>query len=415
MTRTLAFGSALLLALTSPMLAAPNATDAETAPVIETTLEQSRVINLAICLDTSGSMDGLIDAARAKLWEIVNDLALAEPTPDLRIALLTFGNNGHDQAQGWVKIQTDFTADLDLVSQRLFGMTTNGGEEYVGRVVHRAVNELTWHDSADALKIMIVAGNESADQDPSVPFRDACRAAISRDVMVNSIYCGSPADELAAAWREVAMLADGKYATIDHNEESIVISTPFDADLTRLSADLNTTYLSYTPDGKAAQQNQWVQDANAAEVDDAVAASRAQAKCGMVYVCNWDLVTKLEQDGELDLESIDRAQLPEAYRELTDDELLAKLNALLAQRNEIRQSMQELSQQRDAFVVAERARQATEGAANFDFVIRQAIRAQAQSRGFTYPNAAPMPEPEIEVEGPALDDASIAPILGDGC
>ena len=419
MTRcTLALGSALLFASTlsaNPLLIEA---DAETSPVIETTLEQSRVINLAICLDTSGSMDGLIDAARAKLWEIVNDLALAEPTPDLRVALLTFGNNGHDAENGWVEIQTDFTADLDLVSQRLFGMSTNGGEEYVGRVVHRAVNELTWHHSADALKIMIVAGNESADQDPAVSFRDACRAAISHDVMVNSIYCGNPADDLAAAWRDVAILADGKYATIDHNEETIVISTPFDADLTRLSSELNGTYLSYTPDGKAAQQNQWMQDSNAAELDDSVAAARAQTKCAGLYVCNWDLVTQLEQDSELDLSTVDRAQLPEAYRELSDKDLLARLHEMLAQRNTIRASMQELSTQRDAFVVAERARQATDGKANFDFVIRQAIREQAQSRGFAYPGA---PEPVVErvietFEGPLSEETTILPITsGDGC
>ncbi len=44
---------------------------------------QPRTIDLAICLDTSGSMSGLIEAAKQKLWAIVNDLALVEPTPRL--------------------------------------------------------------------------------------------------------------------------------------------------------------------------------------------------------------------------------------------------------------------------------------------------------------------------------------------
>ncbi|MHC4652135.1 MAG: hypothetical protein ACYTES_14940 [Planctomycetota bacterium] len=47
-------------------------------------IEEPRTVDLAICLDTSGSMSGLINAARQKLWAIVNELALAEPTPKLR-------------------------------------------------------------------------------------------------------------------------------------------------------------------------------------------------------------------------------------------------------------------------------------------------------------------------------------------
>ena len=120
---------------------------------------EPRMVELAICLDTSGSMDGLIGAAKQKLWAIVNDLALAEPTPALEVALLTFGNDGHDAEAGWVAVQTPFTSDLDLVSQRLFELTTNGGSEYVGRVL-QAAHGLTWSPSDDTLKLVIVAGNE---------------------------------------------------------------------------------------------------------------------------------------------------------------------------------------------------------------------------------------------------------------
>ena len=83
-------------------------------------------------------MQGLIDAARAKLWAVVNDLALARPQPRLRVALLTYGNDGHQAENGWVRLDVPFTTDLDLVSQNLFALTTNGGTELVGRVIQRA-------------------------------------------------------------------------------------------------------------------------------------------------------------------------------------------------------------------------------------------------------------------------------------
>jgi hypothetical protein len=92
-------------------------------------------IDLVVCLDTSGSMRGLLDSARQSIWSIVNDLALAEPAPLLRVALLTYGNNGHDKANGWVKLESGFTQDLDLISERLFSQTLNGGTELVGRVL----------------------------------------------------------------------------------------------------------------------------------------------------------------------------------------------------------------------------------------------------------------------------------------
>ena len=45
---------------------------------IETTLkEDSPEIKVALLLDTSNSMDGLIDQAKAQLWQIVNELSYA--------------------------------------------------------------------------------------------------------------------------------------------------------------------------------------------------------------------------------------------------------------------------------------------------------------------------------------------------
>ena len=131
--------------------------------------EPRRTVDLVICLDTSGSMKGLIDSARRKIWAIVNDLALAKPTPRLRVALLTFGNHGNDAAAGWVRVESGLTEDLDLISQKLFVLTTNGGEEYVGRVLQTGLEKIQWQEDANALKLMVVAGNESADQDTCAP------------------------------------------------------------------------------------------------------------------------------------------------------------------------------------------------------------------------------------------------------
>src|SRR5216110_922714 len=115
------------------------------APVVRAAdAPQAKRIDLAVCLDVSNSMDGLIASAKQKLWDIVNDLARAQPTPDLRVALYSYGHNGYDRAVGWVRKDLDLTTDLDEVYRKLNGLTTNGGEEYVARVCRDALKDLKW-------------------------------------------------------------------------------------------------------------------------------------------------------------------------------------------------------------------------------------------------------------------------------
>ena len=142
------FAAALVAQAPLPVVVPITAVPATLAPIAGKT----RPVDLAICLDISGSMDGLINQARQNLWAVVNELATLKPTPTLRVALLTFGCQAHDAEKGWVKVETDFTTDLDLVSQKLFALTTNGGEEYVARVVQTALRELKWSTDKQSLQ-----------------------------------------------------------------------------------------------------------------------------------------------------------------------------------------------------------------------------------------------------------------------
>ncbi|TAH39764.1 MAG: VWA domain-containing protein [Planctomycetota bacterium] len=369
----------VLLALQDPAPAAA----APVQPAQSAPDTGSIAVDLALCLDTSGSMDGLIEAAKTKLWAIVNDLALARPAPRLRVALLTYGNSGHDAAAGWVQVQTPFTEDLDLVSQKLFQLRTNGGTELVGRVVRASLEQLEWNASPEALKLILVAGNESADQDQEVPFRDACRRAIECGIQVNSIYCGGAADPDAEGWKEVARRADGHYGNIDQNAV-LVIATPFDEGLAALSAALNATYVPYGTTGATAWANQAQQDANAATLNSTAAAERAACKANGLYQCGWDLVDAC-RGGRMQLEDVKTSELPENLRNLSREELAAHLDQQWRRRSELHVQIQERSRERDQFVQAELAKAALRGDQAFDTAIRAAIRSQAQAKGFLFP------------------------------
>lgn len=352
---------------------------------------ESRVIDLAICLDTSGSMDGLIDSAKQRLWSIVNDLALADPAPELRVALLTYGNDGHDAENGWVRVDSELTGDLDKISQQLFALQTNGGTELVGRVLSVATGKLNWSQDPHALKLAVVAGNESADQDSVVSFRDACAAAIKNGIMVNSIYCGNPADAEAPLWKEVSQRADGHFATIDHQNGTLAIDTPFDEQLVALTSSVNPTYIPYGESGASSWANQTLQDSNAISLNNDAAASRALCKNSVLYVCGWDLVDASKQEG-FDLAAIAVEELPEEMRTMTLEERRAHIAAAAQKRAEIQRQIAEVGAQREVWLQAEMQRLSLDETSSFDHQLRTAIRAQVSQKGFRFPAPAVAPQ-----------------------
>lgn len=347
-------------------------------------IHKRRTINLAICLDTSNSMDGLIDAAKQQLWDIVNELSRAEPMPDLRVALLSYGNDGYNQETGWVRLETDFTEDLDYVSEKLFALTTNGGTEYVGRVLQGAFKQLSWSRSSDALELVVVAGNESADQDPTLSNVRVCRTLRNHGIIVNAIYCGSVSDSIAPSWKRVAKLANGHFSAIDQNQGTLVVETPFDQKLVDLSTRLNTTYLPFGAYGQKGLHNQNVQDENASSLNRAAAASRAVSKAGGNYRnSGWDLIDACREK-TIELGSIDKLDLPEVMQGMTLKECRVYVSHMQHKREVIQLEIRELTKKRRAYIAAEIARQKLDQSKSFGFALIKAIRAQAERKGFVF-------------------------------
>ncbi|MDA1267285.1 MAG: VWA domain-containing protein, partial [Planctomycetota bacterium] len=348
-------------------------------PVVQAT----RAVDLAICLDTSGSMSGLIEATKQKLWSIVNDMALAEPEPVLRVALLTFGNDGHNPENGWVKVDVPLTADLDLISQHLFALSTNGGSEYVSRVVDKATHGLEWSPDPMALKLIVVAGNEGADQDPMIPYPQACKSAITAGVMINAIYCGNKTDAVARGWEQVAKLADGHFATIDHNQGTIIVESPFDDQLGALSSSVNATYIPLGDVGRSGWANQVLQDENAEGLNRENVASRARTKGGKLYKKSWDLVEMCDAE-EFDWTTLKDEDLPEEMRELDIEGRKAYVAKKKSERAEIHKQIADLSQRRQAWTEAYIKLHGLDASKSFDQALRGAMRSQAASKGFQF-------------------------------
>jgi len=372
-----------MLTLAAVLLAAAllPAPAAEPAPA---KAPRARHIDLAICLDTSNSMDGLIASAKQKLWAVVNELATARPRPVLRVALYQYGNNGLDREVGWVQRVCDLTDDLDTVYGKLFALTTNGGTEYVARVVRAAADELKWDEGTNALRIIFVAGNEPATQDPKHKLQEVCAATASKGIIINTIFCGSERTGQRTGWADAARWADGRYAAIDADRGTVVVATPYDKKLAELGRKLNATYVAYGAAGKGGRANQTAQDANAARLGAPAVAERAAAKATALYRnARWDLVDAVS-DKQIDPGEVPEKELPEAMRKMTPDQRREYVKAKAAEREKIQKEIAALNARREAYVKKEMSRKGLSEGEAFDAAIRSAVREQAREKAFDF-------------------------------
>ncbi len=344
-----------------------------------------RHIDLAICLDTSNSMDGLIGAAKQKLWAIVNELALARPRPVFRVALYQYGNDSLNRETGWVQQVCELTGDLDTVYGKLFALKTNGGTEYVSRVIRAATENLKWTTQKNALRIIVVAGNETAIQDKEYNLRDVCHATAGKGIIINTVFCGNVDEGKRTGWSDAAGWADGRYAAIDQNNGTIVIQTPYDKKISKLGKKLNVTYVPYGQAGKAGLKNQSEQDANAATLGAPASAERAAAKAGGLYSNGaWDLVDAAAKGKDFDIAKVDEKDLPENMQKMTVEQRKAYIEKQGKLRAGIQKEIQTLNAKREARVRKEMEKKGLDESKAFDAVLRSAIREQAQKKEFRF-------------------------------
>ncbi|MBU1100384.1 MAG: VWA domain-containing protein [Bacteroidetes bacterium] len=340
-------------------------------------------VQLAILLDTSNSMDGLIDQAKSQLWKIVNELARSrkhgEPI-NLRVALYEYGNDGLPAEEGYLRQVTRLTNDLDKISEELFRLRTNGGSEFCGTAINSAVRYLNWSEDRGDLKMIVIAGNEPFTQG-SIDYRNACERAAKNGVTVNTIFCGNYSEGVNTGWKDGAMITGGTYMNIDQNERIVHIDTPYDDELIRLGKAINSTYIAYGKKGEELKERQEMQDNNSMSLSPAVMAQRSAAKASGQYKnTEWDLVDA-DSEEEIDLEKIDKKLLPDELQNKSGEELKRYVDEMKSKRTEIQTKINELNEKRRKHI-AEKSLEHQDN--TFDSAMLKAIRDQAEKKGFEF-------------------------------
>jgi hypothetical protein len=359
-------------------LAAPAAVTAVTPG--RTTAVSASVprVEVAFVLDTTGSMGGLIDGAKRRIWSIARRIGEGRPRPDLRIALVAY----RDLGDAYVTRVFDLTGDMDQVYQNLTSFQASGGgdgPEHVSAALSDAVTRISWSRRAGMQVIFLVG-----DAPPHMDYQDGydyhrhVAEARQRGIAVETVQCGGD-PETARVWTEIASLGAGHYARIDSQGGMPVMVTPVDAELARLNAELTSTVVAAgsVEEQKAAGRRL---DARAA-MPAAMAAEAASYYAKADVLADKDLVgmAPAAQRNELAKLRTKPEDVPKPLQSKSDSEALAYLQAQKQKRQQLQSRINELQKERDAY--AAKAQPAKDG---FDEQVVQSLRDRAAKAGISY-------------------------------
>ncbi|HEY4281921.1 MAG TPA: hypothetical protein VGM62_02580 [Chthoniobacterales bacterium] len=341
-------------------------------------------IEVCFVLDTTGSMGGLIEGAKQKIWSIANEMISAKLTPQLKLGLIGYRDRGDE----YVVKTFALSDDIDAMYGHLRDFKADGGgdtPESVNEALDEAIHKMPWTADNKVLKIIFLVGDAPPHMDyPNSPkYPDLCREAARKDLIINTVQCGDMADT-RPIWQEIAKLSEGNYVAIAQSGNMQVVSTPMDKELASLNGRISKTLIPYGD--VRLQREVRVKSEIAAAAPMAAMADRLSynSKTGRGVQGGGELIDALNTS-ELKLEAIDQKQLPEEFQKLDKSELQKRVDKARGERAELQKKVTELSKKREDYIAAENKRLAAEGKGNaFDAKVAETLKAQAAKKGIVY-------------------------------
>jgi Mg-chelatase subunit ChlD len=359
------------------------------APRIAATPTATKRVEVVFVLDTTGSMGGLIAAAKEKIWSIASTLAQARQAPEIAMGLVAY----RDRGDAYVTRVIDLDKDLDSMYSKLMDFRADGGgdaPESVNQALDDSLNRISWSQDANTYRVVFLVGDAPPHMDyqDDVKYSTTVAAAAARGIVVNTIQCGNMR-ETVKPWQEIAALGHGRYFTVDQAGSAVAIGTPFDAQLASLSADLDSTRLYYGSDEEKAAV------AGKLEASAALRASAspaAQARRGVFNASESgksnllggkDLVEDVASGRIDNLAAVPEAELPKSIAALPRAEQEAAVKETAKKRQDLQHQIAELAKDRDAFI-KKKVEEAGGAAGSLDQKIYDAVREQAAPVGLEY-------------------------------
>lgn len=373
-----------VLIASQPLWAAPAAGRAATGSA-----PAPPAVEVVFVLDTTGSMGGLIAAAKEKIWSIANTLASGDPAPRIKMGLVGYRDRG-DQ---YVTTVTPLSEDLDAVYATLMQFSADGGgdsPESVNQALHEAVSRTPWSTKNNTYRVIFLVGDAPPHMDyqNDVHYQKSCALAARKGVIINTIQCGDQADT-RPFWQSIASLAEGQYFQVAQSGSAVLYDTPYDRKIADLSRALDETRIYY---GNAAQQAEMEARKSTADKIYESAAPSAVAKRTIFnskaagatnFLGSRELVSEMAE-GKVQLEDIKAEELPAAMQDMNRDARKKFIAAKARERSKLQSRIEDLSRQRQAYIAAKVKEEQGKGGQSLDARIYHCIRTQAAVKNIRY-------------------------------
>jgi len=337
-------------------------------------------IEVVFALDTTGSMSGMIQAAKDKIWSIANMLITAKPTPHIKIGLVAY----RDRGDIYITKITPLSNDIDAVYKDLMALTADGGgdePESVNQALNDAVTKITWTKDPKAYRVVFLVGDSPPHMDypDDVKYPVTCKLAAESGININTILCGGN-ETSRKIWQEMATIANSQAFQVDQNGgSSVPLTTPYDSELVALMMDLEGTRIYYgTAKELAAGEERMANTAQIyANSTPGVLADRATLVAKMPLGSGVrDLISDIKA-GKVKLAEVDVKLLPDYMQKMTPAERKQYVDDLLSQRAEVQTIIEDLASKRQQALMDELRKLGNDTKPGMQFAIYVAIRDQA--------------------------------------
>jgi len=363
-------------------------TAAQTTAVVNPLNQQRSSIEVVFVLDTTGSMSGLLQAAKEKIWSIATTMASAQAAPEIRMGLVAY----RDRGDAYVTKVLDLSDDLDSMYASLVDFQADGGgdgPESVNQALYDAVQSVSWSQDQNTYKVVFLVGDAPPHMDyaDDVRYPETLTVAAKKGIVVNAIQCGQN-QATTAGWQQIAQLGQGHYFQVAQAGNAVAIATPFDKKIAVLSEKLDHTRLYYgDAEEKEKQQSKLAaSDKLHATSSFASRARRATFNASTSGEANFLGKGELVDDiasGRVELSDIDKDQLPAAMKAMAPAQQNALIEETAHRRHELQQQIGELSEKRSDFL-KKKVEEAGGAGDSLDEKIYSAVREQAGKKGLRY-------------------------------
>ena len=356
----------------------PGGIEAVVKPAPVQQVERPRV-DAVFVLDTTGSMAGLIDGAKRKIWAIANRVVSGQPRPDVRLGLVAY----RDRGDAYVTKSWALTKDIDVVQEALAGLEANGGgdsPEHVNQALADAIRRMQWDGGTKVLRLLFLVGDAPPHEeyDDGLDSRALAREATQRGIIVNAIRCGTDG-ATEQAWTAIASAAGGRYASIAQDGGVVAVATPYDDELRGLNEELADSVMAYGTGAERRATRRKLSNRKTLAAPAAAEAAAFSAKSGRLD--SGDLLTALDE-GAVDFDGLAPEAMPEPMRKLDKKAQRSFIEKKRVARTALKQKILKAAKRRESYLVKEEEKQGAKD--GFDGQVVDMLRNQAAGIGVAY-------------------------------